>query len=111
MITINESVLQDMVNTILDETSPEEIILFGSHARGSAEEHSDVDLLVVESGAFGKGRSRRDEMTRLWLALSRFQVPKDILVYTRDEVENRRHSVNHIVGRALREGRVIYAQS
>jgi len=27
---------------------PKQVILFGSHARGDADDHSDVDLLVVE---------------------------------------------------------------
>lgn len=44
----------------------------------------------------------------LWRALSRFVAPKDILVYTRDEAERWRGSINHVLARALREGWVLY---
>ena len=36
-----------MVRRIVDHFEPEQIILFGSHARGAAGPDSDVDLLVV----------------------------------------------------------------
>ena len=35
-------------------------------------------------------------------------VPKDILVYSRDDVEYWRDSLNHILARALRERKVLY---
>ena len=73
-------------------------------------EDSDVDLVVVESAPFGKRRSRRREAVRLWRALSGLGVAKDILVYSRDEVEYWRDSLNHVLARALREGRVLYEQ-
>jgi len=50
-------------------------------------------------------------MTRLWRALAGFNVPKDILVYSRDEAERWRHSLNHVVARAQREGKVLYERS
>lgn len=52
--TCNEHVLQEMVNVIIAEVDPEQIILFGSRARGEARPDSDVDLLVIEREPFGK---------------------------------------------------------
>ncbi len=37
-------------------------------------------------------------------------VAKDILIYSRDEVERWRNTRNHIIARALREGKVLYGQ-
>ena len=45
---------------------------------------------------------------RAYEALSGVGVAKDILVYSRPEVEYWRDSLNHVVARALREGRVLY---
>ncbi|MBI3071493.1 MAG: nucleotidyltransferase domain-containing protein [Deltaproteobacteria bacterium] len=99
-----------MASSLAREVSPEAIVLFGSHATGGARPDSDVDLLVIESAPFGSGRDRRAELTRLWRALARFAVAKDILVYSRAEIERWRHSRNHIIGRSLREGKVLYGR-
>ncbi len=107
-LQVTDSLLSDMVRAIVAEVDPEQVILFGSRARGDAREDSDVDLLVIESTPFGNGRSRRQEAVRLWRAVSGLGVAKDILVYSRDEVEHWRDSLNHVLARALREGRVLY---
>ncbi|MCL5271299.1 MAG: nucleotidyltransferase domain-containing protein, partial [bacterium] len=77
-------------------------------APGEARLGSDVVLLVIEAAPFGPGNDRRHEMVRLWRALSGFTIGKDILVYSRDEVERWRGARNHIVARALREGKLLY---
>ena len=41
-------------------------------------------------------------------ALAGFPVTADILVYSRDDVEYWRDSINYVLARALREGRVLY---
>ncbi len=105
---VTDALLSDMVQAIVAEVDPEQVILFGSRARGDAHKNSDVDLLVIESTPFGNGRSRRREAARLYQVLSGLDVTKDILVYSRDEVEYWRDSLNNIVARALREGRVLY---
>ena len=107
-VEVTEALLKQMVEVIVDEVDPEQVILFGSHARGDASADSDVDLVIVESDPFDENRDRRSESVRLWRALAHFAVPKDILVYSRDEVEYWRDSINNILARALREGRVLY---
>ena len=108
MTQVTDELLEQMVQAIVAEVDPEQVILFGSRARGDARDDSDVDLVVVEAEPFGKTRSRRLEAVRLWKSLSAFIVPKDILVYSRDEVDHWRDSVSHVLGRALREGKVLY---
>ena len=104
----SDALLERMVRAIVDEVDPEQIILFGSRARGDAAADSDFDFVVVEAGPFGDGRSRHAEEVRLYRALAGCGVPKDILVYSRDEVDRWRDSLNHVLARALREGRVLY---
>ena len=107
-VPVTEELLQQTVRKILEEVDPEMIILFGSHARGDARPDSDLDLIVVESEAFDKQRSRHQECLRLYDALGGLRVPKDILVFSSAEVEYWRDSLNHVLARALREGRVLY---
>ena len=108
MTRVDDALLERMVQVIVDEVDPEQVILFGSRARGDAASGSDVDLIIVESTPFGEGRSRGVEETRLWRALASFHISKDILVYSRDEVDYWRDSLNHVLARALREGKVLY---
>ena len=108
MAPVTDALLDQMVQAIVAEVDPEQVILFGSRARGDAREDSDVDLVVVEAEPFGQGRSRHQEAVRLYKVLAGSGVPKDILVYSRDDVEYWRDSLNHVLARALREGKVLY---
>ena len=108
MAQLTDTLLQQMVNAIVDEVDPEQVILFGSRARGDSYEDSDVDLVVLESEPFREGRSRHEEEVRLYSALSSFRVSKDILVYSHEEAEYWRDSLNHVLARAMREGTVLY---
>jgi hypothetical protein len=47
----------------------------------------------------------------LYLALRKLALPKDLLLYSRDEFERLKDSVHHIVGRAQREGRVLHERA
>lgn len=109
--TDEKFLLQQMVDTIVREVSPEAIILFGSRARGDARADSDVDLLIVETEPFSPQRSRRKEAARLYIALKGFlNISKDILLYSRDEFEQWKNSTNHVIGRAIREGKVLHGR-
>jgi predicted nucleotidyltransferase len=108
MAMATEELIREMAAVVVREVDPQAIVLFGSHATGGARPDSDVDLLVVEAAPFGPGKDRRREMTRLWQALAGFAVAKDILVYSREEVERWRDGRNHVIARALREGRFLY---
>lgn len=102
--------LQRLVEIIVREADPEAIILFGSRARGKAGPDSDVDLLVVEREPFSRSRSRFDEANRLYMALRHLPVSKDLLLYSRAEVEHWKGSLNNVIGRALREGRMLHGR-
>ncbi|OGG47140.1 MAG: DNA polymerase III subunit beta [Candidatus Handelsmanbacteria bacterium RIFCSPLOWO2_12_FULL_64_10] len=111
MILVTETLLREMTEAIVEAVNPQRIVLFGSHARDQAGPDSDLDLLVVEDHPFGPDRSRRQEMARIRKALSSFRIPKDILVYSADEVEKWRNSLNHVVSHSLREGKLLYERS
>ena len=107
-MTESDSLLQDVVSATVDAVDPERIILFGSRARGDARPDSDLDLLVVEREPFAGSRSRKQELKRIRRALWRFRVPIDVLIYSRDEIEEWRSSAHHVIGRSLREGVTLY---
>jgi predicted nucleotidyltransferase len=111
MNEITERVLVEMIKAIVREVNHERIYLFGSRARGDERADSDVDLLIVEGEAFGRERSRRQEISRIRRTLSPFRIPTDILVYSTEETTKWQNSVNHVISRCLREGKLLYARS
>jgi len=100
--------IQEMVRRIVLGFDPEKIILFGSHARGDAGPDSDADLLVIMR--FKKG-SRRAQAAEIDLALWGIDLPADVLVFSPEEVEQRRRQVGTIIKPALREGKVLYERA
>ncbi len=111
MAELTQQTLEAMIQVIVDTVDPEQVILFGSRSRGDSRAASDVDLLIVEADPFDPKRSRRKEMAKLWRALASFRFAKDLLVCSRDEAEYWRGSLNNVVAKALREGRVLYERS
>lgn len=105
------SLIREMVETIVREANPDAVILFGSRARGDARPDSDVDLLIIEREPFSPQRSRRQETARLYLALRKLAIPKDLLLYSHEEFEQLKDSPHHIVGRARREGKVLHERA
>jgi hypothetical protein len=64
--------------------------------------------VIVETEPFSAQRSRIKETARLAFALAKVEVSKDLVLYSREEFEARKDSLNHVVGRAFREGRVLH---
>ena len=108
MVSAPDGFIQQMVEAIVREVEPQRIYLFGSRARGTATEDSDVDLLIVEGETFDRTRNRWSELKRIRRVLKPFHVPKDILVYSHEEFEKWQNSINHIVAHATREGKLVY---
>ncbi len=106
-----DSLITEIVDTIVREADPDTVILFGSRARGDAREDSDIDLLIVEREPFNSQRSRRQETARLYIALRKLQISKDLLLYSRDEFEQLKDSAHHIIGRAQREGKILHVRA
>ncbi len=103
-----DPMIEEIVQAVVDAAAPDQIILFGSSARGMRGPDSDVDLLVVEKEAsFHKG-SRWAESSRIRKALWKFPVPIDVLIFTPEEVDKWKDSTNHIIARSRREGKVVY---
>jgi len=83
---------------------PERIYVFGSWARGEADELSDLDLVVIKRTTT-PFLERLREVARLLPAETG---GVDILVYTPDEFETMRRSGNAFVEMVAEEGQLVY---
>jgi predicted nucleotidyltransferase len=106
-----EKLIKEIMEIIVQAMDPKQVILFGSQARGTPRAESDLDFLIVQDHPFGPGHTRRQQMAKLWRLLAHFPVSQDILVYTPGEVQEWRQSKNHVIARAVREGKVLYERA
>lgn len=102
-----ERLIDKMVRRIVKKFDPEKIILFGSHAKGTARPDSDVDLLIVMPVA----GSKRKMQLELRTALHDVRVPKDVIVTTPEEFAWRKDVVGTIEYPAATEGKLLYARA
>jgi predicted nucleotidyltransferase len=96
--------IAEMVRRIVERLHPERTILFGSHARGTAGPHSDVDLLVVMQ-PHGSKRRRAVEIYGL---LAGMGVAKAVIVVTPEEFEAYRDASGTVIRTAWQEGKVLH---
>jgi len=99
--------INELVSRIVKGFRPEKIILFGSHARGTAGQDSDADILVVMPV---KG-SKRKKATEIDVALLGIDLPVDLIVVTPEELERNKNQMGTIIYPALKEGKVLYEKA
>jgi predicted nucleotidyltransferase len=98
---------QEVIERIARRFSPEKIILFGSRARGTADEGSDFDLLVL----FDEVADPNRRSAELYAALGDFPYATDIVVSTTRRFERYRDVVNTVYWPAAHEGRILYERA
>jgi len=98
--------LQAIVDTIIEQAHPEQVILFGSRARNTAREDSDYDFLVVVRGT----QNEREISRRIYRALleKRVDVAVDVVVVSAETLERRKASPFFVYHQALQQGQVFY---
>ena len=90
---------------VLRETEAEDVILFGSRARGDYREDSDIDLLLIHSG-WQDGDVRKKAHIAWDMAESFYgiRIPVDVVGFTPGEFHHIRHSINSVAAIAAEEG-------
>lgn len=106
-LTMNiADVLDEITRRIVTISDPEQVILFGSYARGDATPGSDVDVLVIVNDVLP-----RQESVRVQRALRGLLVPIDVVVATPQQIAAYGDAVGMVYLAALREGKVLYERA
>lgn len=95
--------IQAFADRIVEAFRPERIVLFGSHAEGTAGPHSDVDLLVIMPWDGNPLRASLTIIERLQPA-----IPVDIIVRTPEDVQRRLAWNDFFLRDILDRGEVLY---
>ena len=96
-------VIQEITRRIVATSDPEQVILFGSYARGDIGPDSDVDVLVIANDVLP-----RQESVRVQRALRGLLVPVDVVVATPQQIAAYGDAPGLVYRTALREGKVLY---
>jgi len=101
---VDDFLIQEVVDRIVESVDPERIILFGSHAYGIPYEGSDLDILTVMHSDL----PRYKRSVPVYRALAGLLIPKDVLVYTPEEIEEWSEVPQAFVTTIIKKGKVIY---
>ena len=102
--SLDHSLVDEIVRRIVEIAHPDKIILFGSHARGEAQQSSDIDLLV----AMRVVGSRRKEILRIREVLVPLGVSIDVLVASGADFAKWSEAPSTTLYWVKREGEVLY---
>lgn len=103
---VEQADIEQVARDIGKAAGAERVVLFGSHATGTASDTSDVDLLVIAESDQPRHRRSRELYRRI--RPQRFAM--DILVYTPEEVRRGCRTPVSFVSQVLREGKTVYVR-
>jgi predicted nucleotidyltransferase len=104
-VTDDEANIREVGRRLAIEAPNARVVLFGSHARGSATSRSDIDVLVIEPEV----ENTALESVRLMRAVGDLRLPVEIVVVSEREAAEWRDVRGSLVHIALSEGRVLAA--
>ncbi len=101
--------IDQIVKVLLEKYQPEQVILYGSLAKETAHEDSDIDLLIVKETS-DSPLERRVFVRRLVSNPAR-RVPFSPLVITPDELASRLEMGDPFYQEIMQTGKVLYARA
>jgi predicted nucleotidyltransferase len=104
----NLSVTEQIVALITSKVLPEQIILFGSYARGENRKNSDIDILIVM-----KNLKNERQITRLlYKELLKYDIsiPIDFLAIDYDKYNKIKNKIGYIYNTIHQEGQILYGK-
>ncbi|HCC33355.1 MAG TPA: nucleotidyltransferase domain-containing protein [Clostridiales bacterium] len=96
-----------VVERLVREFQPLQILLFGSPVRDEAGPDGDVDLLVV----LPRMEDKRQALVAMLRAVNGIPLPLDVIPTDLDEIARRGHVVGTVLRAALRKGKIIYERT
>ena len=112
LVTTRSGTIEEAIGEVIRSEAQSEglsvsrIILFGSRARGDADDKSDWDVLVVLPHNLNR-QQRLALFVRLSRALAQRLIPCDLVIRTEDEVTRESRQIGTTVRTALEEGIVL----
>jgi predicted nucleotidyltransferase len=101
---ILKGTIDKIVNYAVAVAEPEEIILFGSMANGTANVYSDIDLLIITDSCI----SKKEIVSRISNHAHQYALKTDVLVCSRLELEKELRIPDSFIRAVYKSGKIYY---
>jgi predicted nucleotidyltransferase len=104
---VNTPIIDKIVPLIVSLVSPDQIVLFGSYARGDNTTKSDIDLLIIKKGL----KNEREINNILYKAFyeNKINIPIDLISIDYNKYNELNSEIGYIYKTIKEQGKVIYA--
>jgi predicted nucleotidyltransferase len=99
--------MNEIIQIIVSLAKPDQIILFGSYARGDNTKGSDIDLLILKKGL--KKPSALADSIRFAFYENKIDVSVDVLALDADRYSELSNQIGLIYKTIKKEGKKVYA--
>jgi len=105
----------DQLLEALKQADPYKVILFGSYAKGTADENSDIDMMVILDNndvakTYEERINKRLYINRLVRNIN-YKIALDILVYSKEEYKIIKNHGNYFIEEIENTGKIIYEKA
>ena len=103
---VNIPYIDKIVSIIVSLIDPDQIVLFGSYARGENKKTSDIDLLVLKRNL----QNTKTLTDSLYMSFfdNKIKIPVDLLVLDYDKYNSLKNEIGYIYKTISKEGKLIY---
>lgn len=101
-----EDIIKGFIERLSNEIDIDEVILFGSHAKGTPKKHSDIDLAIISDSFLGKSNIKN--MQLLSLMAARYNTEIEALPFTFQEYKN--PDPRTFLASIVKSGKTIYSK-
>ena len=105
---IDTTIIEEVKKRLIQAYNPLVIYIFGSYAWGCPDKESDLDLLIVVDKY---KKDRHQTLVDGHKALIGLYVPKDILVYSKEEWDRFSQDETKFCYKIKHEGKLIYGKA
>jgi predicted nucleotidyltransferase len=102
----NVPFIDKIISMIVSLVSPDQIVLFGSYARGDNTEKSDIDLLIVKKG-LKNGREINNILYRAFFE-NKIDISIDLISIDYNKYLELNNTIGYIYKTIKEEGKILY---
>ena len=103
---IKVPLIDEIIPLIVTLVSPDQIVLFGSYARGDNKENSDIDLLIIKKNLINE----REMNNKLYKAFfeNKINIPIDLISIDYSKYMELNNEIGYIYKTIKEQGKIIY---